>query len=393
MAPRKKPKKVKTDLKSEKYADYFNPRAPGSFGGVDALYRQIDEKSKVKRGSRTKTKSELSTWLRNQPAYSMHFPVKRKFKRNITMVYTINEQFQADLIDMSSLSKQNGGVTFLLSCIDIFSKYAWVIPLRNKSGISVKLAFEKIFAERKPEKLQTDQGKDFENSECKALFEKLGINHFNALSGETHCAVAERFNRTFKTKMWKYMTHKNTHTYIDVMEDLVHSYNHTYHTAIKMKPAEVNDTNVKQVWQNLYGTYFRKEVMGQTGDDDDDDEKKKPKPEKKPKFQVGDHVRLSGERVVFRKGYENGWTEEVYTVSKIFLRRPTVYVVKDEKGEELRGVFYEPELLKIGKPETYVIEKILKTEGVGKNKKHLVKWRGYPKSFNSWVPQSDIVDI
>src|SRR5271170_864700 len=304
MAPRKKPKKVKTDLKSEKYADYFNPRAPGSFGGVDALYRQLDEKSKVKRGSRTKTKSQLSTWLRNQPAYSMHFPVKRKFKRNITLVYTINEQFQADLIDMSSLSRQNDGTTFLLACIDIFSKYAWVIPMRNKSAISVKTAFEKIFAERMPDKLQTDQGKEFENSECKTLFQKLGINHFNALSGETHCAVAERFNRTFKTKMWKYMTHRNTHRYINVLEDLIHSYNHTYHTSIKMKPAEVCETNVKQVWQNLYGAYYRKELL-----DGASNSKQQIKSQKKAtKFKVGDHVRLSGQRVVFRKGYENGWT-------------------------------------------------------------------------------------
>src|SRR5438874_5746730 len=170
---------------------YYDPRAPGSFGGIDALYRQLNNSKQA-----GKTRSEISEWLREQSTYTQHFPVRYKYKRNRTVVYTIDEQFQADLADVSSLSKDNDGIKYLLTCIDIFSKYAWVVPLKNKSAKSVCAALEDIFSERQPEKFQTDEGKEFENSKCHSLFKRLKIEHFNALSSESKCAVVERFNRT-----------------------------------------------------------------------------------------------------------------------------------------------------------------------------------------------------
>jgi len=178
---------VDTDFKS-----YFDPRAPGSFGGVSALQRLLQGR---------KSKSEVVTWLRDQPVYTQHFPIRRKFPTNRTVVHALDEQFQADLADVSSLSESNDGVKFILTCIDILSRYAWAIPMRNKSAKSVKAAFELIFAERVPAQLQTDQGKEFENAECQAYFRSLKIKHFNALSSDVHCAVVERFNRTFQSNV------------------------------------------------------------------------------------------------------------------------------------------------------------------------------------------------
>src|SRR5579859_3658577 len=354
---------------------YFDPRAPGSFGGVDALYRYVNkEKDK-------KTRVQVKRFLQGQSAYTLHKPVRRKFKRNITQVYTMNEQFQADLADLSSISKQNDGIRYLLTVIDVFSKYAWVIPLKNKGAKTVCQALETVFEERCPEKFQSDQGKEFENSECAALFKRLEINHFNALSGETKCAVVERFNRTLKTKMWKYLTYKNTYRYIDVLPDLVHSYNNTFHSAIKMTPSEVNHSNVKQVWRNLY----MKSVM--------ESNKFKESEKYKFRFEVGDHVRLSGERVVFRKGYEQGDRKSVYKISRRLRCDPPVYLVKDLNGEELRGVFYEHKLQSVDKPELFAIEKVLKRKGKGRSEQCLVKWKGYPKSFNSWVSSKEVVSI
>src|SRR5271156_5385581 len=145
------------------FDSYFDPRAPGSFGGVDVLRREVN--SKLDKNKHVK-KGEVRDWLRDQPSYTLHFPVKTKFKRNRVTVYSINEQFQADLADLRAFSKENDGVNYLLTCIDIFSKYAFVIPLKDKRGKTVRDALEKIFAERRPEKFQTDQGKEFENADC-----------------------------------------------------------------------------------------------------------------------------------------------------------------------------------------------------------------------------------
>ena len=328
---------------------------------------------------------EVGKWLSGQRAYTLHAPVRRKFRRNRIVVHSINEQFQADLADMTTWAKKNDGYKYLLTCIDVFSKYAWVVPLKVKTGTAVKQAFEEhIFSERKPEKLQTDQGKEFVNSTFREYLKEQGVEHFFSLSaGEVKCAVVERFNRTLKSKMWKYFTYKNdTRRYIDVLPDLVHSYNHTYHSVIKMAPASVTDANVKQVWQNMYGKYFETSVM--------DEQKRRQR--RRYKFSVGDHVRLSGERIVFRKGYEQGWTEEIYTVCRRMLRDPPVYVVKDEQDEELQGVFYDNELQRVVKPDVYIIEQVLKTRGVGNQREYFVKWQGYPKKFNQWVKHRDVVD-
>jgi hypothetical protein len=181
-------------------------------------------------------------------------------------------------------------------------------------------------------------------------------------------------------KMWKYMTHNETHRYIDVLADLVHSYNHTYHSSIKMAPAAVCSTNVKEVWQNQYGKYVRQKVIGR-------------KNFPKFKFNVGDHVRLSGTRVTFKKGYEQAWTEAVYTISRQLPRDPPVYQVKTYAGKEVKGVFYEPELQRVGKPDLYKIEEVLKTRKRKGIVEKLVKFRGYSAEHNSWIPATDIVDL
>ena len=358
------------------FKSYFDPKAPGSFGGVEALRRQLLELTGEK-----KTRRELRDWLKEQNTYTLHKPLRRKFKTNRTVVYTIDEQFQADLVDMQQFADDNDGYKYLLTCIDIFSKYAWVIPLKDKTGRSVRRAFEKIFAERTPEKLQTDQGKEFENAWCKQLYNKLGINHFNALSSDAKCAVVERFNRTFKDKMWKYFDHVGKRRYIDVLDDLVYSYNNTWHSAIKRKPVEVNEGNVDAVWKTLFGKEFTKDKKLRIFS------KKYPKT---LKFKKGDYVRISIVKFPFRKGYENRWTEEIYTIYKVHTRTPPVYEVKDDNGEVIRGKFYEPELQLVGKPEWFVVEDIEKERGVGKKKEYYVKFRGYPASFNRWIPSRDV---
>lgn len=372
-------------VQHDKRWEIFNPRTPGSFGGVDALHRHLKG---------TKSKKELREWLRGRPTYTQHFPIVRKFKTNRTVVYAIDEQWQSDLVDVSNLAPFNDGSNWLLTCIDILSKCAWVIPLLNKTGVSVKAGFETIFKQsnRVPEKLQTDQGKEFDNAVCQKYFKSLNINHFYALSSESKCAVIERFHRTLRNKMWRYLSHNETKRYINVLDDLVYSYNHTYHSSIKMTPVEVNEQNVKQVWRNLYSDIVKRQQSERSSTLSN---KKRHKKEKRRyKLSVGDSVRISIYRTPFQKGYDQGWTEEIYTVSHRIPHFPaTVYRLRDSEGEQIRGVFYEAELQKVAKPDLLAIEEILSEKGRGKNKQFLVKWRGYPSSANSWVSQNQIEDI
>ncbi|GFX34101.1 uncharacterized transposon-derived protein F54H12.3 [Trichonephila clavipes] len=101
-------------------------------------------------------KKDVKHWLSQKDAYTLHKPVRHKFQRNRVFVSDIDRQFQADLVDMQSLAEFNKGYKYLLTCIDLFSKFAWAVPLKDKFGKSVKSGLEIIFKERKPKVLQTD---------------------------------------------------------------------------------------------------------------------------------------------------------------------------------------------------------------------------------------------
>ena len=160
--------------------------------------------------------------------------------------------WQADLADVSSLSKFNDNYKFLLTCIDVLSKYAWVIPLKNKTGKTITDAFSKIIIQRQPIHLQTDKGSEFKNKLFQSFLEDHKIKFYTSENSEIKAAVVERFNRTLKNKMYRYFTFKGKRRYVDVLADLVHSYNNTFHTSIKMSPVEVSVQNESEVDRRLY---------------------------------------------------------------------------------------------------------------------------------------------
>ncbi|GFS62025.1 uncharacterized transposon-derived protein F54H12.3 [Trichonephila clavipes] len=133
-------------------AFYENPEVPNSFGGVEALHRSV-------KGKYSKKRCETLV-IAEKDAYTLHKPVRHKFQRNRVFVSDIDRQFQADLVDMQSLAEFNKGYKYLLTCIDLFSKFACAVPLKDKFGKSVKSGLEIIFKERKPKVLQTDVGEN-----------------------------------------------------------------------------------------------------------------------------------------------------------------------------------------------------------------------------------------
>ena len=171
---------------------------------------------------------------------------------------------------------------------------------------------------------------------------------------EGKSVVAERFIRTIKSKIYKYMTSISKNVYIDKLDDIVDEYNNTYHRTIKMKPIDVKD--------NTY-INFGKEVNNNN-----------------LKFKVGDHVRISKYKNIFAKGYTPNWSEEVFVSKEVKNTVPWTYVINDLSGEEIIGTFYENELQRINLEE-FRIEKVIKKIG----DKLYVKWKGYDNSFNSWI--------
>ncbi|CAI5671384.1 unnamed protein product [Oreochromis niloticus] len=350
---------------------YYDPSHPGSFCGVQKLIKSVQDETGTKINAQT-----AQNFLAGQDAYTLHRAARLRFPRNRVFVPRPLYQFQADLCDMKSLSEHNDGYQYLLTVIDVFSKKAYARVLKNKTGVQVTKAFEAVLKDSQiPQKLQTDSGKEFFNSSFQSLMKKHGINHF-ATGSDLKASVCERFNRTLKSKMYRYFTAQNTRRYIDVLQDLLQSYNTSYHRSIKMAPNQVKSDNVALVFQNLYGTSSRC--------------RKKPM-----KFKKGDLVRLSKVRGVFDKRYEQTFTSEVFTIDQCIPRDPPVYKIKDYDGEEIIGSFYEHELQKIAlcKDKLYHIDKILSKRKQRGQLYFLVKWRNWPEKFNSWIKASELKNL
>ena len=264
-------------------------------------------------------------------------------------------------------------IFWLLNVIDILSRYVWSVPIKNKSGIEVTNAFKIIFKEAIPEKIQFDEGKEFYNKDLKQLLDKHDIEYFSSKS-DKKASVVERFNKTLKTRMWKYFTANETYKWTDILDDLVTGYNNSNHSSIGMKPVDARKPdNEEIVWNNLYGAF----ILNDFGE---------------PRFKVNQTVRISKYRKTFSKGYTPNFTDEIFKIKKIILTKPFVYKLVDLQDEEILGYFYEDELSLVINPEDieYKIEKILEYKTIKGKKYALVKYKSYDDKFNEWIPVSAI---
>ena len=320
----------------------------------------------VKNIIRSKRKLGLGVEDRNKIlSEELHKSKRKNYPRRKIIVNHKDEIFAADLVEMQKFVKLNKGYRYLITCIDIFSKFAWVIPLKDKKGITIKNALQKIFKERKPKFLWTDNGKEFYNKQVETLLNENNIKLYSTNNSEIKSAVIERFNRTFKNMMYKKFTENNNTIFYNILDELVNNYNNKYHSTIKMTPIEGS----KKVNENKIRNIYNFEKTNKLG-----------------KFKIGDRVRLSLEKNIFEKSYETNWTEEIFEIYDIKYSNVPYYYLKDLNNEKLDGTFYEQELQKTKQDDLYTIEKILKTN----NDKIYVKWRGYDNSFNSWINKNTV---
>ena len=344
---------------------YYDPAHPAGLGSVRAL-------AAAAKVSPRKTRE----WLRRQPTYTLHHRALKRYKMRKYYVNDIDEQWQMDLADMAQTQRDNDGYRYILTCIDILSRFGWARPLKTKQGQEVAKAIEDIFqtSERVPKRIQSDLGKEFYNPSVKQLLEKYEVELFSVKS-PVKAAMVERWNRTIKSKLWKYFTSRNTYRWLEVLPKIVQSYNHSKHRVIAMKPADVNKDNAAVVWERLYGNDPRN---------------------KKTRLDVkeGDLVRISKIKGQFEKGYLPNWSREEFFVDKIHSKfLPSMVTLKDHKGEAIEGNFYKDEIQRIERDESddvYDVEKVIRQKRRNGQIWYLVKWLGYDDSFNSWVRKSDI---
>ena len=177
-------------------------------------------------------------WAQNL-ANELHRPIRRRFPKRKVISYGIDNIWAADLVEMGKFSKWNKGIKYLLMVIDVFSKFGWIRPLKDKRGQTVPDAFRSIFAKRKPKKLWTDKGSEFFNGIMKDLLHKNGVTLYTT-ENEEKSSVVERWNKTMKERIFRMFSANNNTIYFDKLDKLVDQYNHRFHSSIRMSPAEAS---------------------------------------------------------------------------------------------------------------------------------------------------------
>ena len=249
--------------------------------------------------------------------------------------------------------------------INCLTKFAFAVPVKDKSGPEVAKALEPILAKHKMKNFQTDQGTEYFNKHVNQLMKKYNINHYHTFS-ELKASIVERLNKTLKSKMYKLFTARGSYEWLSILPEIIKSYNNTKHRTIGMKPKDVRQKHVKAILNRINKSQTVK---------------------KKQKFNLGDTVRISKAKRTFKKGYLPNWTNEVFTIYAIKPTRPVTYILKDHNGQILKGGFYSEEIAKSKTGNVYLVQKILKRKG----NKVLVRWRGFDSKSDSWISAKDLV--
>lgn len=317
----------------------------------------------------------------SQISAEVHKPIRKKYPRRKVTAPFLDAVWSMDLVDMQEWGDENDGHKYMLNVVDVFSRYAFSRPMKDKTAKTTFAAFLDIIKEsnRSPKSLWVDQGKEFYNN----LFKKwLADNQASMYStfGEHKSCIVERFNRTLKTLMWKRFTSENTHFWLVMLPELIVAYNTKKHSFLNMTPAQASMAiNKKKI-----------EALNDVG-------LEVPKIDPRiSKFKLNDTVRISKVKGIFEKGYLPNWSSEQFTIASIIrvndVTQPLTYKLKDYNGETLEGSFYEPELQKVSEQlkNAFFVEEILKTKTVKGKREFYIRWHGWPSKFDSWEPESSL---
>ena len=202
---------------------------------------------------KSEKKREKISSERRQLVEELHAPARRNFPRRRVIVRGYDDLWQADVVEMRPYSGFNRGHHYILTVIDVLSKYAWAVPLKSKGGSETANAIAEIVREsrRCPKNLQTDMGKEFYNADVQKILKKHNVNHYSTYS-TLKASVVERFNRTLKNDMWKMFTLNGNYKWVDELPRLLSDYNARKHRTIGMRPAEVTPAIAERLLDTVY---------------------------------------------------------------------------------------------------------------------------------------------
>lgn len=371
----KKRKKELLKERKQKYLKgiYFNPINPSSFGGINKLERFIKEK-----GKHNISRKEIQDWLQSQEVHTTNILPSYFIKRRKVVVPYIDYMWDIDTASMRDYMKKNAGFGYFVLAIDIMSRYVWCQPIKSPTGDEVKKALHNIFKEgRRPDKIRSDKGTEYNNNKVQSYLHSEGIEHF-VTQNEVKANYSERCIQTIKGKLMRYMRSKQTVKWFDQLQNITTSYNETFHRSIKQSPASVTKKDEDKIWNLMYfpsnfSTLIPKKLSY--------------------KFEIGDVVRITKLRHPFQRYYSEHWTNELFIIKERNIRQYIpVYILTDYARDPIEGIFYERELQKINADEnaTYNIEKVIKNRVNNGVKESLIRWMGWPKKFDSWIPSKNI---
>jgi hypothetical protein len=337
--------------------DYVDIKNKGSFGGVKEYAKSQNISLKRAR--------EI---LRDVDAYTLFKPARRKVKRRQILGTFINQLHVGDLAEVGQYPfypKNNKGTKFLLVIVDSLSRVTFIRPLKDKKSVTVRAALEDIYTlpQNRCDEFLTDSGNEFKGA-CNDFYKEYNINHYNTESTEIKASQAERRILDIKRMIVRYLQANNTHKYIDILPQIESNLNNRTHRVIHVAPSDVNSENESEI-------FFKSLNLSET----------------KIKFCVGDHVRISLVKKFGNKAHRGAWSKELYKIKSIDSNQSVVcYYLTDLYDEDITGKFYNEELQKVGKPEYFEIDKVLRSRN--NKSEYLVSFRDYAKP--AWILAKDL---
>ena len=360
---------------------YYDPKHPGSFSGLAKLDKAVKSINKFRI-----SKARITRWLREQETYTNLRGVRRTFARPRVMVDGANAMWDVDLADVSNTDEENDGTKFILVTVDVFSRRAHLRPLRGKTSDDVIGALRSIFEEEKPVKMRSDKGSEFVNRKVAKFLKNANVLQ-SVTQNEVKANYAERFIKTLKNKLHHLFLRKQDLRYLEVLQDLADGYNNTVHESIATTPNRAAKKNKEdELWEDQYVYPFWKDLQKRRG-------KKEKKKKNRFAYKIGQRVKISFLREPFSREYHQKWTSEIFTIRK--RRKLTaipVYEIDDFAGDTVKGIFYQNELQKVefDPDQAFKVEKIVDRRGRGRNKQVKVRWLGWPKKYDQWLPETAI---
>lgn len=350
---------------------YYDPSNPAGFASVAKLKAQLPASKR----------SAVLPWLRSQDVYTTFHPRRRRFPVNFYLATRADHCWELDLAIMDKFADQNDGFKYLFFVVDMFDKYLWVEPMKNKTAEASLAAFKVVLARangRKPTFCRSDMGKEYDNSLLLNYFKRIGIR-WQVAGNWSKAGLVEVTIKTVKSKLFRIFYYQGSQRYIDVLQDVVSAYNNSRHSRMGLAPAEVGENDAFYIWSR----HYKRHVTG------------RPPP---PRFRVGDYVRVLMKRkgALDDRGYKQGFKDEIFKIYRVqtkhqtgFLAQPLYHLV-DLANEKILGGWVAHELTPVNfdpSKASYRINEILDTRinKTTRRKEYLVSFWSYPKSFNEWV--------